>query len=314
MSTLLGLASRWELWSTSAYLEVESDDEQALNTARAAVFRVMHDVELSASRFRDDSDISRIAAAGGKSVVVSATTIELVRVALRVARLTEGLVDPTVGSALVSLGYDRTIREVRRSPRPSVVLQRSVGGWRDVEVDEERSTVRVPEGIVLDLGATAKAWAADTGAAAAHDATALPVLLGVGGDLAACGSPEGSIGWPVSLAEDPAELTDATVTLPRVALASGGLATSTTLARRWQSGDRWLHHIIDPRTGASAREVWRTATVAAGTCVDANAASAAALIMGEGAVQWLAERGLPARLISSEGEAVAVGDWPRSSL
>ncbi|HEX3317610.1 MAG TPA: FAD:protein FMN transferase, partial [Solirubrobacteraceae bacterium] len=94
------------------------------------------------------------------------------------------------------------------------------------------------------------------------------------------------------------------------AIAGGGLATSSTTTRRWRRGGRDLHHILDPSTGAPCREVWRTATVAAGTCVRANVASTAAIVLGAAAPEWLAARGLPARLVRGSGEVVAVGGWP----
>ena len=259
--------------------------------------------------------MSQIAIADGEPVAVSPMTIDLVEVALRAAVQTDGLVDPTLGALLTDLGYDRTIDDVRRDGARTTVKVRSVRrSWRDVSVDRENGTVQVPPGLILDLGATAKARASDLGVVAAFEALGLPVVLGLGGDLAVAGTPVDSEGWPVRLAEAPGELSDDAADLPQVAIASGGLATSTTLARRWRSGDRWVHHVIDPRTYEPAREVWRTATVAAATCVDANTASTAALILGDGASSWLSRQGLPARLVAARGEAVAVAGWPEESL
>jgi thiamine biosynthesis lipoprotein len=96
---------------------------------------------------------------------------------------------------------------------------------------------------------------------------------------------------------------------PTVVLRTGGLATSGTVARRWRRGGVELHHLIDPRTGSPAPEVWRTATVAAACCVDANIASTAAIIRGSGAVEWLGELGLAARLVAVDGSEVLLGGW-----
>ena len=315
MALLDGPSLTWELWSTRAYLAVAGGSSVDLASARAAIEPILEAVELSASRFRADSDVSRIATAGGGPVEVSAMTIDLIGVALRSAEQTEGLVDPTLGGVMTDLGYDRTIDEVRRDGSRTTVLVRSARrNWRDVVVDPDNRTVQVPAGLILDLGATAKARASDLGVAAAVNAVNAPVVLGLGGDLAVAGTPEGSDGWPVRLAESPGELDDEAVELPQVAIATGGLATSTTMARRWRSGDRWVHHVIDPRTQEPAREVWRTATVAAATCVDANTASTAAVILGDGATAWLVRQGLPARLVSASGDAVAVAGWPKESL
>lgn len=99
-----------------------------------------------------------------------------------------------------------------------------------------------------------------------------------------------------------------------MAVAGGGLATSGTAARRWRRGDQVLHHIIDPVTGVPARSCWRTVTVVADTCLEANVASTAAVILGTAAPRWLGDRGLHARLLAEDGEAVAVGDWPLDAL
>ena len=95
-----------------------------------------------------------------------------------------------------------------------------------------------------------------------------------------------------------------------IAIHSGGLATSSTAARRWRRGGDVLHHILDPRSGLPAAPVWRTASVAADTCADANAASTAAIIRGEAALAWLAGLGLPARLVAESGAVVTLCGWP----
>jgi thiamine biosynthesis lipoprotein len=97
---------------------------------------------------------------------------------------------------------------------------------------------------------------------------------------------------------------------PVIGVASGGLATSGTSVRRWRAGGITLHHIIDPRTGRPAETPWRTVTVAAQTCVEANVASTASVVLGDEAPAWLAARGLPARLVTDEGAVRAVAAWP----
>jgi thiamine biosynthesis lipoprotein ApbE len=95
-----------------------------------------------------------------------------------------------------------------------------------------------------------------------------------------------------------------------IAIRSGGLATSSTAARRWRRGGDVLHHILDPRSGRPAAPVWRTVSVAAATCADANTASTAAIIRGAAALAWLAELGCPARLVAESGAVVTLGGWP----
>jgi thiamine biosynthesis lipoprotein len=148
--------------------------------------------------------------------------------------------------------------------------------------------------VLLDLGATAKAWAADRAATAIAERLSTPVLVNLGGDLAAVGD-----SWPVVVG-DPGEPQE-TVEV------SSGLATSSTIRRTWRRGGQQQHHLLDPRTGRPAEPVWRTVSVAAATAVEANTASTAAIVMGEAAVDWLSE--LPARLVHASGAVVRTGGW-----
>ena len=113
-------------------------------------------------------------------------------------------------------------------------------------------------------------------------------------------------GWPVGIADDHAADTASAA----VALRGGGLATSSTTVRAWRRGGRPVHHIVDPATGLPARVVWRTVSVAAATCVDANTAATAAIVRGADAPAWLEELELPARLVAADGDVVTVAAWP----
>jgi thiamine biosynthesis lipoprotein len=186
----------------------------------------------------------------------------------------------------------------------------SVPGWQTVDLQRHHSTVRVAHGVELDLGATAKALAADRAALAASRAAGTGVLVSLGGDVAVAG-PAPAPGWPVRISEDHAAPLDAPG--PTVSIRSGGLATSGTAVRRWRAGGAELHHIVDPRTGRPAETPWRAVTVAAASCVDANAASTAAVVLGEAAPEWLADRHLPARLQSGDGTVVCAGGWPEDA-
>ena len=288
---------------------VATSDPAREGAACAAVERELEAIDRACSRFRSDSELARINDARGKRVEVSPLLLEAVRVALGAARSSGGLVDPTVGRSLRTAGYDATFRVVaaRDSDTFKAVFS-AVPGWQAVELDENAATLRVPEGVELDLGATAKALACDRAATAAA-AVAGGVLVGLGGDIAVAGeAPAG--GWPVRIADDHATPLDAPG--PTIALVSGGLATSSTTVRRWYSGATELHHLVDPRTGRPAVSRWRTVSVAAKTCVDANVASTASFML-EDAPAWLAERRLPARLVSVDGEPTRVAGWPEES-
>ncbi|MHB8620215.1 MAG: FAD:protein FMN transferase [Chloroflexota bacterium] len=279
---------------------------ESLAAAVAAVRHEVQAIDAACSRFRGDSELSRLNAAGGQPVKASPLFLEALRVALRASRLTGGIVDPMVGEALVQLGYASDFASLARQGGPVPESGWPSPGWRVVEMDQREQTVRIPNGSRLDLGATAKALASDRAARAAAAATGVGALVGLGGDVAVAGeAPPG--GWCIRVTDDCRTVDGPGET---VSIASGGLATSSTTVRRWTRGGASLHHILDPATGRPAREYWRTASVAAATCVDANVAATAAIVLGETAPRWLTEHRLPARLITRDGHVCRVGGWP----
>jgi thiamine biosynthesis lipoprotein len=280
-------------------------DPDALPDAIASVRDEVDAIDRSCSRFRPDSELARLHDGAGSWVEVDPVLIDAVEVALRAAILTDGDVDPTVGESLLLVGYDRDFAGLDPDGPPVGAL-RAAPGWRAVEVDANRSRIRIPRGVRLDLGATAKAFASDRSARAAAAATGTGVLVSLGGDIAVAGPPPPG-GWDVGLADSHAASPEPGHT---VRIETGGLATSSTTVRRWLRGGRQVHHVIDPATGRPATEIWRTVSVAAATCVDANVAATAAIVRGERAALWLQRLGLPARLVRTDGTIVRTGGWP----
>lgn len=281
-------------------------DPGRLRAACLAVATEVQAIDRACSRFREDSELTMVNRARGRPVEVGELLLEALEVAVRAARQTDGDVDPTVGRALEALGYDRDFAAVpstgERPPRFA-----AVPGWRRIHLDRARGRVRILAGVRLDLGATAKALAADRAAARASQAAGCGVLVSLGGDLALAGRPPAG-GWAVRVSDwhgDGPEAAGQTVRLH-----GGGLATSSTTVRRWTRGGERLHHLVDPATGGPARVVWRTVSVAAGSCVDANTAATAAVVRGERAPGWLDAAGLPTRLVRPDGSVVRVGGWP----
>ena len=293
---------------TTATLLVSNDD--AFDVALGVLQAEIDAIDRACSRFRDDSEISAVNASAGRATCVSELFTEALDVALRAARATGGAVDPTVGSALRVLGYNRSFDEIDLDGPPLEVSVRRIPGWQTIEVDRARSSVRVPTGVQLDFGATAKALCADRAAAAVLVATGASVLVSLGGDVSVNGAPPGG-GWPIVIADDHAASDNGAG--PEIRIRSGGLASSGTSVRRWHRGGREFHHIVDPSTGRPADEHWRTASVCAATCVDANIASTAAIIMGTHAPAWLEARGLPARLVAPDGRVTCVAGWPQEA-
>jgi thiamine biosynthesis lipoprotein len=283
-------------------------DAERLPAVRREVDRVIREFDETCSRFRADSEIEALNRAAGRVVPVSPLLLDAVSAALRGAELTGGSVDPTVGEALIALGYDRDFEEVgaRVSPARGIRIA-SVPGWRTVQVDRAASTVRVPRGVRLDLGATAKALAADRAAAVAHEAAGCGVLVSLGGDIGLAG-PAPASGWRIRVTDD--HRSDASAPGQWISLQAGGLATSSTAVRRWMNADGPAHHLVDPATGRPATGCWRTVSVTAATCLDANIASTAAIIRGEPALAWLRSLGLPSRLVDVDGRVRHVAGWP----
>lgn len=289
----------WERWSTDMHLLVTEPSELA--AARAIVDSVLDAVDRAASRFRPDSEVSALARAGGMRTPVSETLADLIAAALTAARVTGGAVDPTVGSAMIELGYDSDVAGITPASPQLVSIAQPVD-WTHIEFDGH--SVRMPTGTVLDLGATAKAVAADRCAQHVHEQTGTGVLVNLGGDIATAGpTPEGD--WRVAVQDTDEDRADH-ITLG----APAGLATSSTRRRRWQRAGRELHHILDPRTGTPADPVWRTVSVGANTCLAANTFSTAAIVLGAPAPQWIAGLGFPARFVGRDGAEVKVGGWP----
>jgi thiamine biosynthesis lipoprotein ApbE len=297
---------RFPALGTTAQVTVA--DRSGLRRAGALLHEELAQIDRACSRFLPSSELNAVNAGAGAPVGVSSVLFEAVETALHAARATGGAVDPTVGGSLRSLGYDCDFALIGTDDgrRQVVRLRRRSTSWRQVRLDRDRLTIRIPKGVELDLGATGKAFAADRAAWRIADELDCGVLVSLGGDIAVAGAPpEG--GWPVRVTDDHRELDGEG---PTIALRSGGLATSSTSVRRWRVDGAERHHIVDPRTGRPAPEIWRTASVAAATCVDANAASTAAIVLGDAAPAWLARTGLAARLVRSDGGVVGIAGWP----
>jgi thiamine biosynthesis lipoprotein len=197
---------------------------------------------------------------------------------------------------------------VRHDGSPVKLVVRPVPGWRRITFDAGRRTLAVPSGVRLDLGATAKAWAADRAAADLAARFGGGVLVALGGDVAVAG-PAPEAGWPIRV-QDRTDDPDPDAPHVSVLIQDGGLATSGTAARRWSRGGHTLHHIVNPHTGLPARTPWRTVSVTAASCLDANIAGTAAVIRGTRAPAWLAACGLDARLLAEDGTVCTIGRWP----
>ena len=268
---------------TDVELLVDSDEaDRALEAAEAE----FHRLDASLSRFRAESELSRLNSAG--SIAASPDLHRITGLALAARAQTEGRFDPTVHDAVVAAGYDRTFSEVA-ADGPAVRPARCRGG---VEVMRD-GTITLDRGVRLDFGGIGKGYAAER--AAEILATAGNCLVNAGGDIAVRGG-----AWPIAV-----QTSDGTLT---VELRAGGLATSGTDRRRWRRGGRVVHHLIDPATGSPATaDVVRT-TVVAGDAVAAEIWATAFFLAGTDAAQAEADaRRLPTVLVSRKGRTVVAG-------
>jgi FAD:protein FMN transferase len=296
----------WAALGTSVH--VLSTNPEELDGAITAVNGILEDVDATYSRFREDSELSRLNASAGRTVNLSPLLATAIAAAQRAARLTDGAVDPTVGTAVRVAGYDDDFSCIAADAGPIVLRAFRVPGWQAIHFDERARQAVLPPGVELDLGSTGKALAADLAASAAHRAMKTGgVLVSLGGDIATAGPPPAG-GWRILIAED--SRVDPGSEGQVICVGTGGVATSSTTVRTWARGGTTLHHIIDPRTGLPTTGPFRTVTVLARTCVDANIASTAAIVRSEAAIAWLTERKLPARLVETDGTIHYIGPWP----
>lgn len=274
---------------TDVELLLDIDDPGAASAAFAEAAQEFGRIEERFSRFREDSELSRLNRAG--CAPVSAEMIDLVETALDARQRTAGCFDPTVHGALAACGYDRSfelIDAVCDDPEP--------GGWAvpcngAVTVDRIAGTVALAAGVRIDLGGIAKGYAADR--VAGRLARTGPCLVNAGGDIAVAGRPrEGS--WNVGVPTGDGEIT--------LALVAGGLATSGRDRRHWTRSGQSRHHIIDPSTGSPSTSDLMRVTVVGRTAVDAEILAKHLFLMGSGAAVRTADRErLPAILVTEDG-------------
>jgi len=293
----------FDLWGGIATVAtLTARDESASRRAEVAVHAWIERVDLAASTYRSDSEITALNNSQGQPMLVGPVLGQAIRVALHAAEQSEGMVDPTIGALTLSAA----------TSAPTITR---TGNYRDVIISDEHTDgsceITMPAGIQLDLGATAKAWAADRAAALAAEASGTGVLVSLAGDIAmACPAP--ADGWTVLVTDDHRESSDSPGPAAQtISLTGGGLATSSTTVRRRATSDAsTVAHIIDPFRWRPITPVWRTVSVAAGDCVTANTATTAALILGDRAQAWLEGTGLPARLVGVDGRILRLGGWP----
>ncbi len=254
--------------------------------------------EQALSRFRADSELSRLNQHAGRWVRVSTTLWDVIHLALLAARWTDGLISPTILNALEAAGYDRTFDQISAADRP--IVAQSDGQWRSIQRQSLKRSIYLPLNGRLDLGGVAKGWAADRAAKklGAHG----PALIDAGGDIAISGPRLDGSPWPIGVS-NPFQPDQPFETLK---IEQGGVATSGKDYRRWLRAGQWQHHLIDPRTGLPAQTDVLSATVIAPTTFEAEIAAKVIAISGsEYGLTWLEEQpDYAAVIVREDGRAV----------
>ena len=296
---------RFRAIGTTATVVVVRPDQA--DQAEAILRDELQAIDLACSRFRPDSELQYLHDQAGRVVEVSPLLFHALTVAVAVAEKTQGAVDPTVGNAIAVLGYDRYFEEIDVEFNPPSLALGPVAGYGHIHLDAPRRAVRIPRGVRLDLGSTAKALVGRPAVAHIADHLGTGTLVSVGGDVAVAGPPPPD-GWPIGIAVDSSTPGDGVDQV--VAIRQGGLASSSTAVRKWTVGSETVHHIIDPSTGNCSSPYWTLVSATGTSCVDANALTTAAVVWGAKAVERLRAFDQAVRLVRHDGEVLVLGGWP----
>ena len=268
--------------------------DDALGEAAGFAAEFANEWENCFSRFRPESELSRLNRSGAAGLVVSPAFLDLLDAAIDAFRRTGGMFDPAVLPALSELGYDRDFDEVQRrgaleataEPHPARLMA-------GVEIDRRSRRVTLPPDCRLDFGGIAKGVFVDR---LAECFAAWPGgCVSAGGDLRVWGEPPNGEHWVVGI-EDPFDATQEIVRISVAAREAAAIATSAMNRRVWRRGDEWLHHLIDPATGRPILGTIVSATALAPDLATAEAATKAILVSGG--------RGGPLQLADASGAVV----------
>jgi thiamine biosynthesis lipoprotein len=299
--TFRAMGSQFNVW-----LETETDGEAVLRQVPGWV----EAIEARLTRFRPESELSRLNEHCGRWVSVSDTLLQAVLAARRAAWLTDGLCNPLVLPALIAAGYEHSFAEMQRAglnDSRAVSAPVLVPDWRGIAIKPKHHLVRLPAGAQIDLGGTGKGWSAQQ--IANRLAAYGPCLVDAGGDLVARGKPQGLPGWRVDV-DEPGQA-DASPPVSSILVSDAAVATSGIDYRRWMRGGQPQHHLIDPRTGQPAVTNVLAATVVHSDAALAEAYAKALVILGSAeGLNWIMRQPRRAALVvRTDGAVLATSDF-----
>jgi thiamine biosynthesis lipoprotein len=296
--TFRAMGSEMALW-------LETSNPDAPSIALDRVKALFERNEQVLSRFRPDSELSRLNSCSGQWVPVSDLLWQILTLALGMAALTDSLFDPTMLNALEQYGYTVTYEELTLIDLSSPENKPSFPGrWTAVKLDQARRAVFLPAGLQVDLGGIAKGYTAQQAVNWLREMG--PCLVDAGGDLAAGPAPAGYPGWPVAVSSPWPGENQEPVDLCTLWISNEALATSGIDYRNWQLDGHLVHHLIDPATGAPAQTDGLTVTILVEDAAQAESWATAALIAGSDAgMEILLEAGLAGLMVTQGGGILA---------
>ncbi len=263
--------------------------------------------EETLSRFRPQSELSRLNQAAGKQAFVSELLFKVLKEALAAAHATQGIFDPTLLPQLRQIGYDRSFDELPAQVPESGYQGKPGGAWQTIQLDDIVHGVRMPPDIQLDFGGIGKGMAVDAALEVLRKANIQAAIVNAGGDLGTLGLAQGADTWYIAV---PGK--DCTWSLP---LERGAMATSGIARRAWQQGEVKRHHLLDPRTGLPVENGLWSVTVVAARCVQAEIAAKVAFILGlEEGKTFLQKNQLAGLFVQEDGKWEAAGYWPEDLM
>ncbi|MFA5107285.1 MAG: FAD:protein FMN transferase [Patescibacteria group bacterium] len=251
------------------------------------------------SRFLPDSELSRLNQRAGKRVPVSRDLIKLILTAQGIWRYTDGLIDSTIGQALVAAGYDAPFEllpyRVETSDRP---MAKSEHSFAEVKINRKQKTVFFPADLQFDFGGLGKGYLLDQLRSRVKAKTS-NYWLSLGGDMIVSGTDTDGRAWSIGI-QDPNK-PERDFAYLRLPAGEWNVATSGTTKRRGGQSKKSWHHIIDPRTGQPARTDVIQTTVLAPTAVEADALAKVVLLLGPTAgLKWAARHNLEALIVTKD--------------
>ncbi len=289
----------------------------AVDSTESKVLEIVHQVPLwfeewenTFSRFRPESELSRLNRSNGKPFDASKSLMTLLELAQTMREVTRGAVTPLVLNALIYSGYDVDFDALKAQSRGLDLGHLPVPPDACMfEIDASANRVLLPEGVHVDLGGFVKGWAAHQAMQRLDEFA--PCLVNAGGDIAISGQMADGMPWLIGV-ENPLAPEEH---VALIEVGGRGIATSGKDYRRWLVGGEVMHHLIDPWTGMPAVGDVFSATIIAGDVMSAEAAAKAAVILGSARGQaWLDEQPGIAYLLQLENGEIILSSLFESYL